>query len=283
MSERNSVEMPIRIQSFILFLSSISISGIATFLAVQGNTSGAATCYVAGMLFLVFSNIDRFTSVKGLGFEANMRELGDKIKEADAVLKQLRSLSTFASRAVVDLTNRTGRIGVSINSKERYQYVTDVIEHLEQMGVSKDEIRRTLSAWVYYSTFDLMNYLMRGRPGEDGGILKSAEEYRRQLQAQFNENCQLTDPLQSARRQEIQTQLDKIDAWLRECRSISSDKSEFLPEKIELLMRNVYWLTPGERGDLIERSVPIIKEIKSIRDELKYRDLDAWARLEYRE
>lgn len=266
-----------------LFLLALSIACIATYLAVTGNTAGAATCYVAGMLFLVFSNIDRFTSFKGLGFEANIRELGDKIKEADAVLKQIKSLSTFASRAVVDLTNRTGRLGGYIGSKERFRYAQEISEHLDEMGVAKAEIREVLKSWIYYSTFDLMNYLIRGHHDGLPGILKSAESYRQALQNEFSENYAINDPIQASRRIEIQPKLDKIDSWLNECKAITSNKSEFSPDAIRQLIENVYWLVESEKAELVNRAKPITKEIASIQEDLKYYDLEAWSRLEYKD
>ena len=266
-----------------LFLISISISFIATCLAITGNTSGAATCYVAAMLFLVFSNIDRFTSFKGLGFEANIRELDNKIKEADAILKQLKSLSTFASRAVVDLTNKTGRLGGAISSKERYQYITEVSEHLEEMGIAKSEIRKTLTSWVFYSTFDLMQYIIYDHHDGTLGVKRMAEAYRQDLQNILVQNYSETDPIQSAKRADALPKIEKIDAWLSECMAIAKNSDGFHPDAISKLLENLYWIPPQEKQKIIHRAKPIIEEIASIRENLKYKDLDAWSLKEQRD
>ncbi|MBW3513074.1 hypothetical protein [Janthinobacterium sp. NKUCC06_STL] len=271
------------LERLFLFLTSISISAIATYLAINDNTSGAATCYVAGMLFLVFSNIDRFTSFKGLGFEANTRELDNKIKEADAIIKQLKSLSTFASRAVVDLTNKTGRFGGAIKSKERYQYTMEVREHLEEMGVEKSEIRQTLSSWIFYSTFDLMHYIIYDHHGGTLGIRKMAETHRQELQNILMENCLINDPMQAAKREETSPKIAQIDAWLSECTAIAKNAYDFHPDAITKLLENVYWLPPQEKQKIIDRARPIIEEIASIRENLKYKDLDSWSLKEQRE
>ena len=285
MSETNitTEKKTFSVERLLLFSTSISISFIATYLAITGNTSGAATCYVASMLFLVFSNIDRFTSFKGLGFEANIRELDNKIKEADAILKKLKSLSTFASRAVIDLTNKTGRFGGAINSKERYQYTIEVCEHLEEMGVTKSEIRKTLTSWIYYSTCDLTHYIIFNSHEGSLGVRRMAEAYRQELQNILSENYLTNDPIQSARREETLPKIEKIDAWLSDCIAITKNTNDFFPDAITKLLDDMYWLPSQEKQKIIELAKPIINEIANIRENLTYKDLNAWSLKEQRE
>lgn len=274
--------MDIKIKNALLCFLGMTICCVATWMAVDGRTADSLSCFLASMLILAFSNLDRFASFKALGFEANMRELDSKIKEADAIIKKLTTLSTFASRAVVDLTNRTGRLGVAIGSEERFKYVIEVREHLKEMGVEPREIREVLNSWVYYSTFDLMNYVVRGA-GDRKGVLYMAESHLRDLQKEINKNFDLNDLLHARKRAELQPEIYRIEAWIERCNAIAKSKVGFFPEELQSIINDAYWLSSEEKEDFTKHSKPIIREIANIRENLEYHDLIAWSRIEGRE
>jgi len=110
--------------------------------------------FTAGFLCLIFHFLDKFESFEGFGIKGKLKQLDNKIDEADKILNHLKKIAIPLAENVISVTMRMGRWGTIIPRKERYRLMSETISALEGMGCGINEIEKTRKDWHWFNLFD---------------------------------------------------------------------------------------------------------------------------------
>jgi hypothetical protein len=111
-------------------------------------------------MLILAATIDRFESLKGLGVEATTRRLGEKIVEAEDVLRRLRQLAELTGATLVDLNTRSGRMGMAPSATESLDLARRVRSILVAIGTSEEGIKNALQPWARITCLDMSRALI---------------------------------------------------------------------------------------------------------------------------
>lgn len=102
----------------------------------------------AGLVLLLAGTIDRFETLKGLGFEAKTREIKRQLSEAGELVDQLRELSTMAFANLIKQSALAGRWGSAPTFGEQYKFAMQARDKLGELEVDSATVKECLKPWV---------------------------------------------------------------------------------------------------------------------------------------
>ncbi|MDR7269665.1 hypothetical protein J2X20_002294 [Pelomonas saccharophila] len=102
----------------------------------------------AGLVLLLAGTIDRFETLKGLGFEAKTREIKRQLSEAGELVDQLRELSVMAFANLIKQSALAGRWDSAPTFGEEYKFAMQAREKLGALEVDNLTIKGCLKPWV---------------------------------------------------------------------------------------------------------------------------------------
>jgi len=258
------------IEKSIPFYLGVLITLLAAYLAFKDKLGSSTICFVAGLLLLAFGNLGHFVSIKGLGFEAKMREIDQKIDEADVLLDKLRTLSKISGKAVVDLASRAGRWDSHLKNEEIYTYVKAVQTHLTELGVDDNGCRITLEPWVYYASLDLVRYAI------NDGLLPAANSEAARLQAAINEFAQTDGASDQDNGEALKLILADVNNWMKGYEELFRNRKKFDADTVVELFDKATWLNADAKEKLLTDASPWISELKHLPVHLDLLDKQAW-------
>jgi hypothetical protein len=92
------------------------------------------------LVAMAFTQIDRFKTLKGAGFEAELAEVKEATDEAKATVEQLRAIATSTAKITLDLLGSAGRMG-AIPTIRRFALKAEIEASLRGIGVLDDAIQ----------------------------------------------------------------------------------------------------------------------------------------------
>jgi len=128
------------------------LAGVATiYHGVLGlsaaDPSNSLKLLACGAVLLLVATIDRFEVLKAFGFEAQRRQLDDKLEEADRLLKKLHELSLLTGSALISVRAQIGRYGAP-PLRESYDLVQQLRRMFEANETDASEVRKALLPWL---------------------------------------------------------------------------------------------------------------------------------------
>lgn len=133
---------------------------VGTWYAWQRDVSIAGTSLTAGVVLLFAATIDRFEFLKGLGMEAKVREVDDKLDRANQLLDKVRTLTELTAEANVEALSRVGRWSDSPGPRDSYQVAQRFRTMLVSNGSDEAAVAKVLRPWVRVFCLDLCRALM---------------------------------------------------------------------------------------------------------------------------
>lgn len=104
-----------RIISFIFILLMISLS---IYMAFNGKELAASICILSFSFGIAFLNLDKFSKIKGAGFEAELREA---VHEANVAIDELRNVLISVAEPTISL--------LAVSSPFEYLPLKDKLEY----------------------------------------------------------------------------------------------------------------------------------------------------------
>lgn len=145
--------------------------------------SDISTLLGAGLVLLLAGTIDRFETLKGLGFEAKTREIKRQLSEAGELVDQLRELSIMAFTNLIKQSALAGRWDSAPTFGEQYKFAMQARDKLGALEVDNATIRMCLKPWVDMVLWDwAREALDQWREGVHNVVL-AIEEQARSLQS----------------------------------------------------------------------------------------------------
>jgi len=138
-----------------LFSAGIINIVIGTIAAYQANSNIAMICLVAGLVFLFAATIDRFESLKGLGIEAKTRQLDKKLNEAEEVLDQLKKMTEFTGKTLVNIQTKIGRWSTGPTTEELIEFGNEIRKIMRTTGSDDTTIQNVLIPWAEILCLDI--------------------------------------------------------------------------------------------------------------------------------
>lgn len=139
----------------LLWLFSIAYLSLGGWLAYLDKVSAATLCVAAAMLLLLIANLDKLEHFKGLGIEAKMRQLDQRISEADDWLKHMRNLSRAMGQLTFEILSKTGRWSGPPSRATSLEIAKTLRGHMEAIGIDPAEIDSAMAPWHKMNLFDM--------------------------------------------------------------------------------------------------------------------------------
>lgn len=130
--------------------------GDGFYLLWHNQTANASLAFTVGMLLLLFSQFERFESVKGFGIEAKVHQLDNKIREADQINATLKSLTTTLAQLAFEMMSRIGRLRGPIERKESLQIEESLLQQMRDANITDIDIARAVLPVRMMVAFDIL-------------------------------------------------------------------------------------------------------------------------------
>lgn len=105
---------------------------------------------IAGAIGMAFANLDRFSRIKGAGFEAELKKAVD---EAYATTSSVKELSAELTRSILGIIAGEGRWG-GMGLKRKLQLREEIDASLTKIGLKEYEIAETHKLFDQYLLWD---------------------------------------------------------------------------------------------------------------------------------
>lgn len=126
------------------------------YLLWHNQTANASLAFTVGMLLLLFSQFERFESVKGFGIEAKVHQLDNKIREADQINATLKNLTTTLAQLAFEMMSRIGRFRGPIERKESLQIEESLLQQMRDANITDIDIARAVLPLRMVVAFDIL-------------------------------------------------------------------------------------------------------------------------------
>lgn len=211
-----------------LLLFSLAYLSLGGWLAYQDKVTAATLSVAAALLLLLLTNLDKLEHFKGLGIEAKMRQLDQRISEADDSLKHMRNLSLAMSHLTFETLSRIGRWSSAPSRITSLNIAKELKSHMEAIGLDSDEIESAMMPWHRINIFD-MSFPVRS------AIIKVLHELQHQCDEelqQYSKPIVADDPKYKSicdRRHTYGEQLEKLEKlWNTDICNFAIHAEEFI-------------------------------------------------------
>ena len=135
----------------IILIGSIFIFGLKKMPVEMG------IAVTGSLVFLAFSNLDKFSKFKGAGFEA---ELKDTVKEANATIENLKTITIPLMITTIDILAKNGRWTSSKNIfKNNHDLYNDLSEIQKSFKIKNNKLESAKNSYVFIHAWDMINKL----------------------------------------------------------------------------------------------------------------------------
>ncbi|WP_343602258.1 hypothetical protein [Roseateles sp.] len=145
-----SVSKPLRwLVNWSLGICALAVLGRGVFLTLTlpDPTSGIALLG-AGLVLALASTIERFSKFKGLGIEAELKAVEQKLDRAEEILGQIQRLSVLVNRNAIRQAAEGGRWNAGLTHDELHRLVGEVRAQLKDVGTPPSEVAIALAPWA---------------------------------------------------------------------------------------------------------------------------------------
>ncbi|PKV46377.1 hypothetical protein CLU92_3784 [Janthinobacterium sp. 61] len=260
------VKWPGLIRDFLLGSMGLLCIGFAIHSAVNEKLQAAGTLFTAGLLLCLFSSLARFESIKGLGIEAKMVALSEKLNEADQLLGHMRNMVGLMADTSFQIIGNLGRWDAEIPKAAMLKIVGNFHELLTSLGEPAEVIEKKLEPWHLSNERDLVYPIH--------GALHKFVQFQNQVLTEQAREAPQGDA--TIRGQSVSDLFDRnVDFLRRVDKLINSEIDEF-PEGVDRLIRDS---DVGTNEDLLWLRRQLEGPLEELRYYLKhksFKDKGAW-------
>jgi hypothetical protein len=137
-----------------VFAACLALSIVGVCLILVDKVAGAALCFGASFVFLIFVYLARFKKFSGFGITGELWE--DKQQEAAELIHKLNKMAFAHARPIVSLAAFIGRWSSGFTRRDRFKILEDVLESLKMNGAQPDDIAKARSDFDRMVAVDLI-------------------------------------------------------------------------------------------------------------------------------
>ncbi len=134
----------------VFWISFFFLLGGAAFFGYLDKLGAMSLSVVAGAIGMAFANLDKFSRIKGAGFEAELKKAVD---EAYATTASVKDLSAQLTSSILEIIAGEGRWG-GMGLKRKLQLRDGIDAALAKIGLKKNEIAETHKLFDQYLLWD---------------------------------------------------------------------------------------------------------------------------------
>jgi hypothetical protein len=241
--------------------------------ALGDKLPAAGVFFTAGLLLCVFSSLSRFESVKGLGIEAKMAALDNKLDEADKLLAHIRdSVGLLADISFQSMA----RIGFwdSVIPKQDALAIADAIRNqLRGLGECETEINRRMAPWHKTNIRELARPIYQG-------IFNFIEIERQQLSEKMRGLQHPIDPADSEYVR-LNESISSYGDYLKMVNDrFANDVVDFV-KKADDLINSAPLVSQQRKADLTTSLMPVIDDARHYVTYMDFRNREQWVNTPY--
>lgn len=121
------------------------------------NDVGATILAAVGATSIILTRLPDVVSFSGFGMSAR---LDRKIKEADTVIAQLRSMSLAFARANLDEMASSGQLFAGFDTSRKFSTRASIIKSLAELGATQDDIQEAQDGWIEFQCYQLLDVIV---------------------------------------------------------------------------------------------------------------------------
>jgi len=137
-----------------IFFAILIVIGTIGIIGKWKTISEGVILITTGFLCLIFYFLDKFESFEGFGIKGKLKQLDNKIDEADKILTHLKQITLPLAENIISSSIRLGRWDSTIPRRERYRLVQETVSALQGIGCREDEIEKIKKVWHWFNLFD---------------------------------------------------------------------------------------------------------------------------------
>jgi hypothetical protein len=256
------------VRDFLLGALGIVCIVFALVSAINDKLQAAGTLFTAGLLLCIFSSLSRFESIKGLGVEAKMVALTNKIDEAELFLKHMRSMVGLMADTSFQIIGNMGRWDAEIPKAALLGIVERFQEQLTALGEPDTDIEKKLEPWHAANLRDLARPIY--------GALHQFVQFQNQLLTQESRNLPQDTSVQDPKRVRVDGFFDRNVEFLRRLDKIWNSHLIDFPRDIVRLIKDSSIGTPEELQWLLRQIEDALGELRYYIEQKTFKDKNAW-------
>ncbi len=110
-----------------------------------GDNTGAGILAAVGAASILFTRIQDLVEFSGFGVAAKLEK---KMNEAEAIIRQLRSISAALAKGSLQQIAMSGELFSGIDTKDKFNVRDEIVDSLKEMGVSEHVILEAQGLWI---------------------------------------------------------------------------------------------------------------------------------------
>lgn len=146
----------VRARDMVLGLLGFTCLFMATYQAWNDKLAASGILFTAGLILIVFSSLSRFESIKGLGIEAKMVTIDQKIDEFEKIKESMRNIVGMSADVSFQLMGRINRWDSAIPRVEARAIAKGFKKQLLELGDTEERINQLMAPWHESNMRDLM-------------------------------------------------------------------------------------------------------------------------------
>jgi len=254
--------------AFLLFASGAILS------YMQDKSVEVGLIFGAAIMCMVFAFLSKFKTFEGMGIKAEM--WGDIQKDAEKLVKELRSLSVSAATPVIHLISKAGYFSAGFTNQQAYDAVKNLESSLLENGVSKQDIEIAKIPFharvIRHMTTPVITPIIE--------ILKrKSQEFHKGIEKDF------PSPISDIQGHSVRiAEWRVINEWAPKFQSIGNveDSNTFSNySNFEKLYAECNLFTEDERKDIDTKIEDFRKDLKLYCENRQFRRLDLWLSKDY--
>lgn len=164
------------IGTFLNTVGLIFILVVSLYFLEKGQVSEASLGITAGVLFLLFLNLDKISSFKGGGFELEMNNV---VLEAKNSIEDLREVSVPLIEIGLEFLAKEGRIASPMNHDEKMELYTKLIAIKDNVEQGEGQLNEKISTLLNLQLSDMIRMLLSDLEGR--GVIDSSQEIHKKV------------------------------------------------------------------------------------------------------
>lgn len=248
---------------------------LAIYLAFDDKVAAASVLFSAGMLLSLLSSVRMFESIKGLGIEAKMRNLDNKIHEADVLLERIRDSSTLMARISFQVMSKIGRWNGVLDKKETLAISDQLVAQLKGCGVAENVIADCAQPWYEVNLRDLAVPVLNG--------LRHLAQLKTQ---EFNEEMRSLPRASTGSDPEwirLSDSITRVGQWSSQLSEMWEKNFVDVVTQAERLIESFPLVTPEEKRDTASRIGDKLDRARYYLAHKEFRSREEWMSTNYGE
>lgn len=146
----------VKARDVVLGLLGMTCLFMATYQAWNDKLAASGVMFTAGLILIIFSSLSRFESIKGLGIEAKMVAIDQKIDELEKIRENMRNIVGTSADVSFQLMGRIGRWDSEVPKEEARAIAKNFKLQLLELGDTEERVNQRMAPWHEANLRELM-------------------------------------------------------------------------------------------------------------------------------